>query len=87
MRYYLYREDGEGDSGGMSMTFLSGADVEIKHDARPEVGRQIRVGSISARSYQYQDWWQTSPILEIIDDMPDKVVFKTRSATYTWSRR
>jgi len=85
--YSLTRKsDGAGYSGGMSITFLAGDNtVERKHDARPEVGRQIRVGSLYARTMQWQDWWQTSPVLEILEDTPGKVVFRTHNSVYTWT--
>jgi hypothetical protein len=60
-------------------------DLQYEHDARPRVGVAMRVGSIYARSYTAQDWWQTTLIKEIIEDTPDKVVFKTQSGSeYTW---
>lgn len=91
MAYYLYREDGAGDSGPMCNFLIlnkegkvSKADIDY-----PEVGYAVQVGSLYARSYQYQDWWCTTPITEIIEkykeDDRDVVKFKTRSGSiYTW---
>jgi hypothetical protein len=60
-------------------------EIKYEHCARPRVGVAMRVGSIIARSYQAQDWWQTTLIEEIIKDTPDEVIFKTRSGSiYTW---
>lgn len=89
MSYFLRRtRDGAGDSGPMSMLMRVDPDdatqVEYKH-GRPEVGWAIRVGSIVARSYQYQDWWQTTIITEIIEDGGHYVRFRTGNSEYEWS--
>ena len=85
MAYSLYREDGSGDSGGVSITLWEeNGEVKVEHNARPRVGVCIQVGSAYARTMQYQDYWQTSYITEIIEDTPQKVVFKTKNSTYTW---
>lgn len=94
-RYYLARErDGAGDSGPMCMFFRHDG-YSYVHDPRttkPEVGLIVRVGSPYARSYQGQDWWQTTPITEIIeerevhDEWGDElhVKFHTRNSVYLW---
>lgn len=51
---------------------------------RPVVGCTMKVGSMFARTFQAQDWWRTSPITEILEDTPNRVVFKTRNSTYEW---
>lgn len=59
--------------------------VDDEHAARPRVGVAMRVGTMFARSYQAQDWWQTTVIKEIVKDTPEEVVFKTLSGSeYTW---
>jgi len=59
--------------------------IQQETEARPRVGAAMRVGSYMARSYQAQDWWQTTFIEEIIKDTPNEVVFKTKSGSeYTW---
>ena len=93
MTYSLQRErDGAGDSGNMS-TLLTPTfdmdtgkivDVEYTADARPQLGGVMRVGSHYARSYQAQDWWQTTIITEILEDTPECVKFKTGNSTYEW---
>lgn len=86
MSYWMYDTRGRGDSGGMTMNLWQDGN-EVKHDVgqRPRVGCAVRVGSVTARSYQHQDWWQTTPIKEILEDTPNKVVFKTLSGSiYTW---
>ena len=84
--YSLKRErDGVGDSGGMSVIFWYEDDEVIyEHNARPRVGVCIRVGSIIARTYENQDWWQTSFITEIIIDEEKYVKFRTGNSVYEW---
>jgi hypothetical protein len=88
MRYWMYDKRGRGDSGPMSMALWradKAGGVDFEDNARPRVGAAMRVGTMSARSYQAQDWWQTTPIAEIIKDTPEEVVFRTRSGSeYTW---
>lgn len=88
MRAWMYDQRGRGDSGPLSMALsLNPETKEVKHEhnARPRVGVAMRVGSIGARSYHCQDWWQTTLIEEIIKDTPEEVIFKTRSGSiYTW---
>lgn len=74
-----------GDSGAMSdQVWIE--DGEYKFEAgKPVVGRAIRVGSITARSYSAQDWFQTSEVVEILEETEGYVKFKTYSgSTYEW---
>lgn len=85
--YSLRREsDGAGDSGGMSLLiWVEDGVLRSKSNARPEIGYAMRVGSNYARTMQAQDWWQTTPVTEILDDKGNMVRFKTRSGSiYTW---
>ena len=92
MTYSLYRtRDNAGDSGPMSLGLVPtyGVDgefitAEFEDNARPRVGIAMRVGSIMARSYSAQDWWQTTVITEIIKDEPDEVHFRTGNSEYVW---
>lgn len=93
MTFWMYDKKGRGDSGQMSVaitpTFDSdtnkAVDVQYEQNARPRVGVAMRVGSFMARSYQAQDWWQTTLIKEIVSDTPNEVVFRTQSGSeYTW---
>ena len=87
--YTLRREgDGAGDAGGMSDAIWRGEDGEInrKQNARPRVGVVMRVGSVYARTYQDQDWWQTSLITEILEDREDYVRFRTTNSIYVWTK-
>jgi len=59
--------------------------IETEDFARPRVGVAMRVGSLSGRSYSSHDWWQTTTIKEIVEDTPEKIVFRTLSGSiYTW---
>lgn len=84
--YSLRREsDGDGDSGVMSMAlWLEGDEIKIEYNARPRVGVAMRVGSIGARSYMWQDWWQTSVITEILEENDHYVRFRTSNSIYEW---
>jgi hypothetical protein len=84
--YNLRREsDGAGDSGGMSTAiWLDGSEIKFAHNARPVVGVAMRVGAIGARSYQNQDWWQTTVITEILEENDHYVKFKTTNSIYEW---
>ena len=75
MPYLLRRtRDGAGDSGLMSLAQIPTydqdtgkiVDVEEKHNARPQVGASMRVGSPYGRTFLAQDWWQTTMITEIL---------------------
>lgn len=84
----MYDKRGRGDSGPVSMAlrYTKKDGIEMVHDTRPLVGYAMRVGSLNARSYQSQDWWQTTPIEEIISETEDEVVFRTvNGSTYTWN--
>jgi hypothetical protein len=100
MPFSLSRErDGAGDSGNMSLAITPKADMNhvYEDNARPQVGVVMRVGSLSARTYSAQDWWQTTRITEIIEEWNEDVVlengahhmvecvrFKTGNSTYVW---
>ena len=98
MTYSLYRiSDGAGDSGGMSLAQIPTYDqdtgkmvsVEQIHNARPQLGASMRVGSIGSRTYDANDWWQTTLITEILEertgeDGTEYVRFKTTNSIYEW---
>lgn len=90
MTYSLRRtRDGAGDSGQMSVAIIppthEGEKPVFLHNARPQVGAIMRVGSHYPRSFSSQDWWQTTLITEILEDTPKKVVFKTGNSIYEWT--
>jgi len=84
MAYSLYREDCCGDSGSVSEILDRESYTPIKGEDRPRVGCGVRVGSLNARTYQAQDWWQTSPVLEILEERENYIKFRTRSSVYEW---
>lgn len=96
MHYSLYRtRDNAGDSGNMSMLLRRNSetnDLEEKHNARPEVGWVVRVGSVYARSFAPQDWWQTTYVTEILEHdcftenghEVEMIRFKTGNSEYVW---
>ena len=100
MPYSLRRtRDGAGDSGGMSLAQIPTfdkdtgeiADIEYIHEARPQIGASMRVGSITGRTYSPQDWWQTTLITEIVEERTEEdgaeyVRFKTGNSEYEWKR-
>jgi hypothetical protein len=100
MAYTLRRtRDGAGDSGLMSDAVTPVWDDEgklidkiIEHNARPKVGAAMVVGSHYARTFSRQDWWQTTPITEILEERTDEdgceyVRFKTGNSEYVWTHR
>ena len=98
MTYSLRRtHDGAGDAGPMCDLFFPTFDqdtgkvlsVETKHNARPEVGSSVRVGSPYGRTYAGQDWWQTTLVTEILEhkineDDTEYMQFKTGNSEYEW---
>ena len=68
---------------------LTGSFIPIEGETYPRVGCGVRVGSPYGRTYSMQDWWQTSPVTEILEESINDqgywtVKFKTRSSVYTW---
>jgi hypothetical protein len=87
VRYSLARtRDGAGDSGLMSTAIFRGEDGKIvyENNARPRVGVVMQVGSFYARTYDPQDYWQTTMITEILEDTPKRVRFRTSNSEYVW---
>lgn len=86
-RYSLRRErDGAGDSGPMSqgIRFMDHGGYLIEDNARPRIGYAMRVGSLYGRTYAAQDWWQTTIIIEILEDTTHFVRFRTDNSVYEW---
>jgi hypothetical protein len=66
-------------------------DKIIEQNGRPKVGAAMIVGSPYARTYSRQDWWQTTPITEILEerieeDGTEYVRFKTGNSEYEWKK-
>lgn len=57
-------------------------------DHKPVIGCSLLVGSVTARTYSDQDWWLTTPVTEILQEMymtdgrPLKFKFKTKNSLY-----
>jgi hypothetical protein len=45
-----------------------GEEIERLHGEAPRVGWNVTVGGFRARSYQWQDYWMTTPVTEIVSD-------------------
>ena len=90
MKYSLWKEDGTvGDAGMMCEILDSESYKPIPGERYPKVGCGVRVGSHYGRTYSAQDWWQTSPILEILEETVDDegyrfVKFRTKNSVYCW---
>ena len=87
MTFKLTRErDGAGDSGPMSLGigFDENGRAVFQDNARPSVGMVMRVGNFMAISYRDQDWWQTTPVTEILQVSENLVRFKTSNSVYKW---
>jgi len=78
---------GAGDSGVHSIAIglnEKGDDIIVKGN-RPIVGCLMQVGSVTARTYSYQDYWTTSLVLEIIEETENYVKFRTANSMYEWT--
>jgi hypothetical protein len=89
MTYSLRRtRDGAGDSGPSMIINRRNPDTneyEYERGVKPRVGWAVQVGSIAARSYAAQDFWQTTYVSEILEERDDYVRFKTGNSEYEWS--
>lgn len=88
-KYSLFREDGSaGDSGPMCEILDSESYRPIPGETYPRIGCGVRVGSHYARTYSAQDWWQTSPIVKILEEWNTAgcrgMKFRTRNSIYIW---
>jgi len=48
----------------------------------PMVGCSLLVGSVTARTYSYQDYWLTTEVTKIIKKTKKYTLFKTLNSTY-----
>ena len=61
-------------------------------DSIPVVGCSVLVGSVTARSYSSQDYWLTTVVTEILEEIKDEdgmmelVRFKTENSVYELRR-
>ena len=91
MPFHLRRtRDGEGESGGRSEAIEWNEDGTFKriYCYTPTLGCSMLVGSMSARSYSGQDYWLTTPVTEILEEINSDDVhyvrFKTGNSEYEW---
>lgn len=82
----MRKHDHAGDSGQMSESIKWDENDlhKITPNSRPTLGESMRVGSNYARSFSNQDWWLTTPVMEITVDTPLRVEFKTGNSEYVW---
>lgn len=91
MSFSLRRvRDGEGDQGACSQAIEWNEDrtfKEVKSD-RPTIGCSMLVGSVTARSYSDRDYWLTTVVTEILEEIENDSVmyvrFKTGNSIYEW---
>ena len=91
MAFHLRRvSDSIGDSGPRSEAIAWNEDRTLKEivSHRPTIGCSMLVGSLTGRSYSRNDWWLTTPVLEILEEITnddvDYVLFKTQNSDYEW---
>jgi hypothetical protein len=91
MSFHLRRtRDGEGDSGARSEAIAWREDKRFDKvvDYKPTLGCSMLVGAMSARSYSSQDYWLTTTITEILEEINSDDVhyvrFKTGNSEYEW---
>lgn len=77
--------DGAGDEGSCVIAWKY--DPEGKKEREnvgnePIVGCCLEVGSVTARSMQWQDFWLTTEITEILEKKDGYVKFKTGNSEY-----
>jgi len=91
MAFHLRRvSDSIGDSGPRSEAIAWNEDRTLKEivSHRPTIGCSMLVGSLTGRSYSRNDWWLTTPVLEILEEITnddvDYVLFKTENSDYEW---
>lgn len=91
MSYNLRRtRDGEGESGGRSEAIAWKENGHFDHVEShvPTIGCSMLVGSFAARSYSDRDYWLTTPVTEILEEILNEEVhymrFKTGNSEYEW---
>lgn len=82
--------DGKGDAGGSSQAIAWNDDGTFKEvvDHKPTIGCSMKVGSVTARSYSNQDYWLTTDVTEILEEIKNDdthyIRFKTGNSEYEW---
>jgi len=84
-RYSLYSDKGCGDSGPVlhPVDRNSGSIASVGDNGEIRVGMSVLCGSLTARTYNCQDWWLTTAVEEIVEVNEDRteVKFRTHSGT------
>ena len=90
MAFHLRRvSDGSGDSGSRSesISWINGKFDKVD-GYMPKVGNSMLVGSVTARSYSTIDYWLTTPVIEILEEIKNDNVhyirFSTENSEYEW---
>jgi len=84
--------DGAGDEGSSieAIRLDENGKPEYKKTDRPIVGWALRVGSPIARTYSQQDWWMTTLVTEIVEQVENEeelyVKFRTGNSLYEFWR-
>ena len=76
--------DGAGDSGSRVEAIKYFDDGKTPPEVvgnKPMVGCCLLVGSVSARTYSSQDYWLTTPIIEILSNNKGVWRFKTKNGS------
>lgn len=91
MAFHLRRvQDGAGDSGGSSQSISWNKETnKIEVDGYiPKIGNVMKVGNVTARSYSRQDYWLTTEVTEILEEIKNDDVYYVRFSTgnseYEW---
>ena len=91
MAFHLKRiSDGIGDDGSCSQAIKWDSEGKFKKviDFKPTVGCAMLVGSVTARSYSNKDYWLTTLVTEILEEIKDNdthyIRFKTENSEYEW---
>lgn len=79
-RYSIERvRDGAGDSGMMLQPWDWTTNKPHGENGTIVLGYGVKCGSIYARTMQAQDWWLTTPILEVLEKADDDSWVKVRT--------
>lgn len=91
MSFHLRRtRDGAGDSGARSQAIKWDENGKFNKVVGyvPTIGCSMLVGSLSARTYSGSDYWLTTEVTEIIEEINSDdvhyVKFKTGNSEYEW---
>ncbi len=91
MPFHIKRlHDGVHESGGASQAIAwkedRSFDKVVAHV--PTVGCSMLVGSVTARSFSDRDYWLTTPVVEILEEINNDDVhyvrFRTENSEYEW---